>query len=165
MVSAPEPGTQPASSLDAGRLLFGLGGIVLLVSLFLDWYGDDIDAVSAWTAFEIVDLLLATIALAALAWAAGEMAPRRVPRVYPGAAGSIAVAALAMVVVSLIDPPPALFNADPKVGAWMALGATLAMLVGAFLSTTAVSITVARRDSARTVVADPDAETETYRSR
>jgi hypothetical protein len=165
MVTAPRTTTaaDPApSSLDAGRLLFGLGGLVLLVSLFLDWYGADRESVSAWTAFEIVDLLLATIALAALAWVLAELSGRRVPDLSQAMAMGIAVATLAIVVVNLIDPPPALFGGDPDVGAWMALGAAIAMTIGALMGSTAISITVARRERPAARAVDPDAETRTF---
>ena len=45
--------------IEAGPVLVGLGALVLLVSLFLDWYEPD---VTAWEAFEVLDLLLAALA-------------------------------------------------------------------------------------------------------
>ena len=50
----------------------GLGALLLLVSLFLDWYEPD---VTAWEAFEVLDLLMAALALAALVAAAGAFRP------------------------------------------------------------------------------------------
>ena len=48
--------------LSAGPILLAIGAAALLVSLFLNWFKPEL---TAWTAFEIVDLLLALIALAA----------------------------------------------------------------------------------------------------
>ena len=45
-----------------GPLIGAAGAILLLVSLFLNWYDD----LSAWTSFEVLDLLLAGIALISL---------------------------------------------------------------------------------------------------
>ena len=47
---------------DAGNALVAVGAVVLLVSLFLDWFGppDGGTGVSAWTTFEVLDLLLET---------------------------------------------------------------------------------------------------------
>ena len=41
--------------INGGQALVVVAAIGLIVSLFLDWYAP---GVSAWTAFEIVDLLL-----------------------------------------------------------------------------------------------------------
>ena len=56
---------------EVGPILVALGAIVLLVSLFLDWYGP----LSAWEAFEVVEVLLAALAVAALIVAAGQLVP------------------------------------------------------------------------------------------
>jgi hypothetical protein len=48
---------------EIGPLLIALAAIVLLVALFLRWYG----AADAWDAFEIADVLLAVLAVACLA--------------------------------------------------------------------------------------------------
>ena len=47
---------------DIGPLIVAVGSLVLLVSLFLDWYGGE----TAWGAFEVADVLIAALALAAL---------------------------------------------------------------------------------------------------
>jgi hypothetical protein len=49
--------------LDPGPLVAAIGGGLLIVSLFLDWYEP---AISGWTAFETLDLALAGLGLAAL---------------------------------------------------------------------------------------------------
>ncbi len=41
--------------LEAGPLLVTLGGVLLLVSLFLSWFTGEL---SAWQAFEVWDLVL-----------------------------------------------------------------------------------------------------------
>ena len=56
---------------EVGPILVALGAIVLLVSLFLDWYG----GLTAWEAFEVVEVMLATLAVTALVIAAGLLAP------------------------------------------------------------------------------------------
>ena len=106
MPTAAEPGPRP---LDAGRLLIGLGALALLISLFLDWYGDEASgsAISAWTSFELVDLLLAALALAALyAVVEGIAAPDRAPRLPSPLLALAGPAALILVLASIIDEPP-----------------------------------------------------------
>ena len=52
--------------LDAGAVVAAGGAVLLLISLFLDWYGDGGLGYSAWTVFEVIDLALAAIALLTL---------------------------------------------------------------------------------------------------
>src|SRR5689334_8585576 len=50
--------------LRVGEWIVGACGVVLLISLFLDWYGDPSE--TAWEAFSILDVILALVALAAI---------------------------------------------------------------------------------------------------
>jgi peptidoglycan/LPS O-acetylase OafA/YrhL len=129
---------------DGGQALIALGAVVLLVSLFLDWYGFGLDgSVTAWTSFEIIDLLLAGLAIGALA---AIVAPRFSAGASAGRAGTAAaLVAFVLVVVSLIDPPPAVSNAELEFGAWLALAATALMAIGAMLSLARISISVSVR--------------------
>ena len=140
----------------------GIGGILLLVSLFLQWYGVSVDSqpdngleisvvsdeenVSAWAAFAVIDVLLALIAIIAIA----------VPLVSAftrGPAKSIGIAviastltpfALLLVVFRIIFPPGqesiaidgfrAEIVLNPALGAWLSLAGALIALVGAWLS-------------------------------
>ena len=113
---------------EVGPILVALGALVLLVSLFLDWYG----ALTAWEAFEVVEVLLGSLAVAALVIAVGQLMPdleyverRWLPLVV------LAVAVL--VVAEIIDPPPAAGGEDPATGAWLAFGAALVMVAGTVL--------------------------------
>jgi hypothetical protein len=157
-------GTEPAGrrTLDAGGALAALGALLLLVSLFLDWYGDDDSpsAISAWNSFELIDLLLAALALAVVyALVAGLAGRRRVPHVPELLLRAAGPVALLLVVVSLIDPPPLLFLSDPglEAGIWIALAAAATMTIGGLLASMRISINVAPRD--RPATADPAAET------
>jgi len=118
---------------DAGTGLVALGAVVLLVSLFIDWYGT---AGDAWAAFEIVDILLAAAAAICLV----AVVPR-----YAGlqrAVPPIAYAALFVVAVQILDPPPVAADDNVETGAWLALGATALMAAGATLSAASISVTV-----------------------
>ena len=124
---------------ELGPIIVALGGLLLLVSLFLDWYGAGI---TAWDAFEVVDLLLAALSLAAIAAAIGALAPEAGSldrRWLPALVAAIAV----LVAASIINPPPAAAGAHVAIGAWIAFGAAMAMLVGAVLSIGRVSFSVA----------------------
>src|SRR3954447_25970330 len=136
--------------LDIGPLLVALGAIALLVSLFLDWYGDR----TAWDAFELTDVLLAALALAALVTAAGMLVPEAAfvdRRLLPWLGGALAF----LFTPQLLTPPPAAGGADPQPGAWIAFAGAMVMLAGAVVSLGRVSFSVAieGRDTRRRVAA------------
>src|SRR3954462_283060 len=114
---------------EIGPLLVILGALAVLVALFLDWYGDR----TAWDAFELTDVLLAALALAALVTAAGMLVPEAAfvdRRLLPWLVGALAV----RVIAQLLSPPPAAGGADPQPGAWIAFAGAMVMLAGAVLS-------------------------------
>jgi hypothetical protein len=126
---------QAPTRINAGGLVAAVGAILLLVSLFLDWFDPGL---TAWDAFEIVDLLLALIALAAIAAAASSL-DARLPledRLLLPLGG----AATLLVVHALIDHPPAAAGLDPVEGAWLALAGSLLLLIGGLLTVVRVSL-------------------------
>jgi hypothetical protein len=127
-----------------GPLLASVGALVLLVSLFLDWY----EQVTGWTVFELADLLLAGLALWAFFGLAGALGLVKAPDT---AALVLAPALLAVVVVLtqiLNDPPAVAGPAGPEkdIGIWLALGGAGLMVLGAVLATTHISLAVEGRD-------------------
>jgi hypothetical protein len=145
--------------LDLAGGLAVIGAIALLAGLWLDWYEPGI---SAWTAFEIVDLLLAAIAVSVV-FVALARSPRR-PRVE-AVAGWLPIAALAalvLVVAALVNPPPAAIDRPLEIGAWVSLGGAILLVVAAILSTTELSVVVtmrprtSRRSTHEEEAAEPD---------
>jgi hypothetical protein len=142
-----------------GPIIVALAAIVLLVSLFLEWYGSLI----AWEAFEIVDVLLAALALAALMAAVGAFAPdvayverRWLPPIALGAA---------LIVAAELDPPPAAGSDSAATGAWLAFGAAIVMVIGAVLSLGRVSLAVSvDQDESRERVVAVDHRQDTTES-
>ena len=143
--------------IEAGPVLVGIAGILLLVSLFLDWYEP---RTTAWDAFEVFDLLLAALAVAAIATAVGMLLPDSAVierRWLP----VIAAIALVVVVSQLLDPPRGI-DGDRDTGAWLALGSALLLAVGTLLSLGRVSfaLTVEGRADGRRRVSAVDARTD-----
>ena len=150
---------------EVGPILVALGAVGLLVSLFMDWYGP----LTAWEAFEVVEVLLAVLAVTALVIAVGLLVPdleyverRWLPPIVLGVA--------VLVAAELVNPPPAAGEQALDVGAWLAFGAAIVMLAGAVLSFGRVSFAVAvegrevrervpvvdhRDDTTETTVASP----------
>jgi hypothetical protein len=123
---------------EIGPLLIALAAVVLLVALFLRWYGPD----NAWHAFEIVDVLLAALAVACFAIAATLVVPEfggLDQRPLPWLVGAVTV----VVAAELLDPPPTVAVTRLGTGAWMAFAAACVMLIGAVLTVGRVSLAVA----------------------
>ena len=146
--------------VDAGAVVAAAGALLLLVSLFLDWYGDRNEGYSAWTVFEVIDLLLAAIALITISTFLSrvEIEPRmpQAPLLLLGAA------ALVLTAAQLIDEPPAvaLSGFELQTGAWLALAGSALLLAGAFMSVARVSFNVERREPRP---GTPPPETETVK--
>jgi hypothetical protein len=129
--------------IELGDALAALGALLVLVALFLEWFG----RLSAWEAFEALDLVLALLALAALAAVAGVF-----EWLGPRALAPLGLALLVVVLVQVVEPPPAV-SGDVDTGAWLALAGAALVLVGGALRVARVSITVdvGGRDARRRV--------------
>jgi hypothetical protein len=120
---------------DAGTGLVAVGAVLLLVSLFIRWYDPGGDA---WAVFESLDLLLAGAAVCGLLAVAPRFGTGALGRALP----VISVAAFAVVLVQIIDPPAVVRHSDLATGAWLALAATATMALGAILGAASISVTV-----------------------
>jgi hypothetical protein len=120
---------------DAGTGLVAVGAVLLLVSLFIDWYDPGGDA---WAVFESLDVLLAGAAVCGLLAVAPRFGTGGLGRALP----LISAIAFAVVLVQLIDPPPVVRHSDLATGAWLALAATATMTLGAMLGAASISVTV-----------------------
>jgi hypothetical protein len=109
---------------EVGPILVALGAIVLVVSLFLDWYG----SLTAWDAFEVVEVLLGALAVTALVIALGQLVPdiEYIDHRY--------LPAVVLVAAEIINPPPAAGNAELGSGAWIAFASAVVMFIGTVLS-------------------------------
>lgn len=123
--------------LEIGSLLAACGAALLLVSLFVDWYEP---GVSAFTAFETLDLLLAALAVAAVVAAIGSALGAVVVPGLAGALPALSGVALLIVVSQAINHPPSAVGADALTGQWLALAGTALMAVGATLGVARISL-------------------------
>jgi hypothetical protein len=137
-----------------GPLIGVAGALLLLVSLFLDWWAD----LTAFTVFEVLDLVLAGLALGAVLSLAGAFGVRlpwgAAPG--PGLALPLGLAASVIVVSQLLNDPPAVARRDfgPELGLWLGLSGSLLMLAGGLLS--AARISLALEPERRQAAAPPD---------
>lgn len=131
---------------DLGRAVLFAGSALLFVSLFIAWYDPGL---TAWEAFEALDLVLAGLAVA------GVVAAVRPDLMPPWAVVAVPAAAVVIVFVQLVNQPPAAVSAPLASGAWLGLAGALLMGAGAALSLAAISVTVnvRERDARRRVAA------------
>ena len=149
--------------LRGGELLAGAGAMVLLVALFLPWFGLDVrawsewvrahaDQLSGWTAYlprgpyewdawTLVGWLVLAIAAAAIAlagWLVVATAAARPVTQVVGAAVLAAPASLiafvALALRALVFQPGANSVTTVRYGAWVGLAGALALTVGAWWS-------------------------------
>jgi hypothetical protein len=127
--------------IPVGPVVAAAGAVLLIVSLFLDWYED----VTGFTVFEALDLVLAALAVAALVAIAADLGAR-----VPGAGDSRRVpviGAVALVIVAaqlLNDPPLVIGDGAPghAVGIWLALGGAVLILAGGVVTGSRVSLAI-----------------------
>ena len=123
---------------DIGPVVLGLGAILVLVALFLEWYGQ----LTAWDTFELADVVLAALAVAGLAAAVGLLTPDADyldRRAIPWVVGAMFV----LVLAELLNPPPAAGGQELGTGAWLVFAGAIVMAIGAILSLGRVSFAVA----------------------
>lgn len=141
--------------IDARELLAALGGLLVLISLFLDWYERAGISITGWRAFEALDLVLAALAIAAIATGAAVLGA--VAALPSRALLPLGGALVLVVAIQLISPPPVAWDADLATGAWMALAGSLLVLLGGALTAASIDITVnvgARDTRRRTAAVD-----------
>ena len=134
------------TQIPIGSLVAAIGGVLLIVSLGLDWYGD----FSAFTSFEVWDLVLLVLGLLTLALLAAALGLLHA-RFRAGTGLVVGATALIIVVSQLINHPPAGIDLDEGTGLWLGLAGSALMLLGAVLSTARIAISVEPRGRGATV--------------
>jgi hypothetical protein len=113
-----------------GEWIAGTAGVVLLVSLFLDWYPGS----TGWESFAVTDIVLAIAALMGISLPLAA-ATQRAPAVAQATSAltvPVAIAASVLAVVHTISLPD---GADGReLGLWLGLAGALGVLVGAYRS-------------------------------
>jgi hypothetical protein len=139
------------SRLTTGDIVAGVGGIVLLISLFLPWYGASADIpgfgsvsndASGWQALGFIDILLFLIAVAAIAVVAARAAGA-LPADIPAPVVLLGLGGLAVLLVLLriIDIPvegdiPDEIDFSRKIGIFIALIGAAAVTYGGWRTNT-----------------------------
>ena len=124
--------------LPIGPFVAAIGAVLLIVSLFLDWYEGDLEG---FTVFEFLDLLLVLLALATIASLAGGLGLMR-PAPSPSISFVVSLFTILVVLSQVLNDPPAVANGDAgkEIGIWLALGGAALMVVGSVLAYARISL-------------------------
>jgi hypothetical protein len=116
-----------------------VGAVLLLVSLFLEWYKSPPGhTLTAWTSFEVLDLVLAALAVVALMAVAERFG---YPAPVPGRSlTAIGLVTLVIVVSQLLNHPPIAIDRSPEVGAWLALGSAILIAAGGLTALSRIQV-------------------------
>jgi hypothetical protein len=119
--------------LRAGEWLALAGGVLLIVSLFLPWY-EGTEPLTGFEALSVIDILLGLLALLALALPVLQTTQDAPNKPVGTAVLAVVLGALGvlLVVFRLIDAPADGLEVRP--GAWIALVATVLIVVGSWRS-------------------------------
>lgn len=126
------------SRLRRGQMIAGGGGVALLVVMFLDWYsaggvdGVRVEGATAWQSFQILDVILALVALLALALALVAAAQRSpalpaAMAVVTAAAGGLA---LVLVLYRILNQPGPNDFVEVSYGAFLGFLCLVAITAG-----------------------------------
>ena len=107
-----------------------IGGALLFGSLFVEWYDP---GTSGWTAFEVLDLVLAFAAVVALSAGIGALFGERWPE-HARFVPVIGLVAAVIVLTQLIDPPPLVHDGARRAGGFLALAGAFVLVAGGVLA-------------------------------
>jgi hypothetical protein len=123
------------SKLRTGEIVTGASAALLLVVMFLDWYGvRGIAAANAWQAFGVIDILLALVIALGLGTLAFQVVGRgpATPVAFEVLTSTVALIALLLVAYRILNQPGPNDLVDVKLGAWLGLLATAGVFWGAW---------------------------------
>jgi hypothetical protein len=133
------------SKMSQGQMIVGVGGVLLLIGLFLDWVSLPFGGGNAFDAFSGMDIIMLIVAVLAIAWAVAGPAGMRVPGESAMIVGLLAVAMFGWALGWDLE-----FD-NAGLGAWLALVGCLAIAWGALAGS--------RRPAVRAPVADNTSST------
>ena len=112
------------SELRQSQLIVGGAGIVLVISLFLDWVG-----VSAFSAFSVMDIIMLLVGLAAIGYAAlpASGSAQSLPKDSAWIVLLVGVGVVGWALGICLE------DADAGIGAWLGLFGSIAIAVGAYV--------------------------------
>ena len=120
----------------SGEMVAGGAALALLVVSFLDWYAPSgrADGLSAWSAFSVVDVLLAAVVALGLAVLVLQVAGRgpALPVAFEVVTITLSLATTLLVLYRILDQPGPNDTIEVSAGAWLGLTAVAAVFWGSW---------------------------------
>lgn len=129
-----------------GEWIAGAGGVALLASMFLHWYGldlasfgplgDVVPELTAWQAFDVLDIVLALLALVplALVFTQATRPSPAIPVFFSVMTVLAGALAALLILYRIINQPGPNEMVDVQLGAWLGLLAALVVAGGGWRS-------------------------------
>jgi len=118
------------SRISFGEMVAGIAGAILFISLFMNWVDSDFGSASGWESFDIIDIILAAIALSGVALALIRASGTSLNLPAPPGLIIAVDGGIATIVVLTV-----LLEADDRgIGIFLAFLASLAMAYGGYAS-------------------------------
>ena len=126
-----------------GEWIAGAGGLALLASMFLHWYGLDLallggvaPEVTAWQAFDVLDVVLALLALVplALVFTQATRPSPAIPVFFSVMTLLAGLLAAVLILYRIVNQPGPNEIVDVQAGAWLGLLAALVIAGGGWRS-------------------------------
>ncbi|MDP9376060.1 MAG: hypothetical protein M3P40_00515 [Actinomycetota bacterium] len=120
--------------LRSGERTAAVGGALLLGDLYVRWYDDGREGVTAWEVFRALDVVLAASAASALGYGVLTATSRSPSLPMAGGVVTVLLSVTGAIGVGfrLAKAPRRARGAPPAAGAWVGLGAVLATAGGAW---------------------------------
>ena len=120
--------------LRAGEWIAALGGVALLLALFLPWYDEGAVSLTGWESFAVLDVIFALVGVAAVLLLV-VTAQQRSPAVPLAMSSLLTLGGLVALVLAVIRVAYLPSDASARdVGVWLALAASLAIFAGGALA-------------------------------
>jgi len=125
-----------ATKIRAGDVVAGVGGVALLVVMFLPWYGGVDGDQTAWQAFSVVLVFLVVTALLGFALLVTTVFERTPALPVAAQVWGSAIGALTTLIVlyRIANQPGDNAAVTVRYGAWVGLACVLAVTAGAWAS-------------------------------
>lgn len=125
------------SRMSQGQMVAGVGGVLLLISLFLDWVSGvtvtaatgvslSVGGGSAFDVFSGMDIIMLIVAIAGIAWAVASAVGQTVPPQSGLVVGVLGVLITGWCLGWVLE------NSNAGIGSWLGLVGAIAMTYGAF---------------------------------
>jgi uncharacterized membrane protein len=119
-----------------GEWIAGAGGVALLAAMFLHWYGAGPVELTAWQAFDVLDVVLALLALVPLGLVVTQATRRSpsIPVTFSVLSTLAGMLAALLILYRIVNQPGPNDLVEVQAGAWLGFVAAVVVAAGGWRS-------------------------------